>query len=513
MTVSDALLAIRPEQTGSENSVAATFLELLGRVYERLDKPTPVHHDWPARAKMTLRDLANSPKATVEHWGQTFIRPYVDAEYPDSMVQLAVLSSIVRFDRWRRRTDPMQARLRSGVSRFHHGRTGALGRYLSNVGSDKDADAVDSWYLYHPLMNLARLAEWGDEDARKLFFDSLDYVVRAARHFKYAWPIQFKASSFEVITAQRNETGLGQTDVGGLYAYVMLQAYDLSGSELYLDEARKALRELRGLGFELNYQANLTAWGAAACVRLSRVTGEAEWMDLANLFLASFFHNTLIWESNLGTARHFLNFLGATCLQDAPYMAIYECYESVAAFDEILVTVNDELGWGALRLMAEYRRFAFDRSWSYYPDALPKDALATDNRNGHIDPKLSFPLEDLYADGQPAGQVGQEIYGCGAAMLFAAAGFHRIEGAPFTVFCDYPVIIEQDGDRRLRLTVRGPEGCVCALRVLDAPKGVRVSLKKADAKVIRPSRPKGRRDYEVGTRTLLILSWSASQGR
>lgn len=50
------------------------------------------------------------------------------------------------------------------------------------------------------------------------------------------------------------------------------------------------------------------------------------------------------------------------------------------------------------------------------PDALPDDALAKDDiRNGHIDRKLSFPLEDLYGDGQPAGQVGQEIYGCGSA--------------------------------------------------------------------------------------------------
>ncbi|MET0337291.1 MAG: hypothetical protein ABW063_05955 [Caulobacter sp.] len=75
-------------------------------------------------------------------------------------------------------------------------------------------------------------------------------------------------------------------------------------------------------------------------------------------------------------------------------------------------------------LMAEYRRFAFDRSWSLYPDTLPEEMLATDILNGHIDRKLSFPLDDLYADGQPAGQVGQEIYGCEAAFAFASAAFH-----------------------------------------------------------------------------------------
>jgi hypothetical protein len=50
---------------------------------------------------------------------------------------------------------------------------------------------------------------------------------------------------------------------------------------------------------------------------------------------------------------------------------------------------------------------------------------------------LSFPVGDLYPEGQPAGQVGQEIYGAGAAMVFATRAFHKIEGAPFMIFCDH----------------------------------------------------------------------------
>jgi hypothetical protein len=48
------------------------------------------------------------------------------------------------------------------------------------VGDDKNADAVDSWYLYHPLMNLARLALNGDERARDLFLRSIDFGIKAA---------------------------------------------------------------------------------------------------------------------------------------------------------------------------------------------------------------------------------------------------------------------------------------------------------------------------------------------
>src|SRR3546814_10319538 len=58
---------------------------------------------------------------------------------------------------------------------------------------------------------------------------------------------------------------------------------------------------------------------------------------------------------------------------------------------------------------------------------LPAEILAKEDvRNGHIDRTLSFPLEDLDVDGQPGGQVGQEIYGAGAAFVFATRSFHEV---------------------------------------------------------------------------------------
>src|SRR3546814_19322509 len=39
---------------------------------------------------------------------------------------------------------------------------------------------------------------------------------------------------------------------------------------------------------------------------------------------------------------------------------------------------------------------------------------------------ISFPREDLDVDGQPGGQVGQEIYGAGAAFVFATRSFHEV---------------------------------------------------------------------------------------
>lgn len=66
---------------------------------------------------------------------------------------------------------------------------------------------------------------------------------------------------FSVITATRADEKHGQTDVGGIYAYVMLQAFELTGEMRFLAEARAAIDAAAGMRFELEYQANLTALG------------------------------------------------------------------------------------------------------------------------------------------------------------------------------------------------------------------------------------------------------------
>ena len=205
-----------------------------------------------------------------------------------------------------------------------------------------------------------------------LFIGSLDFAIKAARHFDYAWPIQFKVDSFDVIVEARNDDGLGQTDVGGIYAYVMVQAYELTGEQRYLHEARKAIDAAKDMRFELNYQANLTAWGAAACMRLWRITDDEYYLRQSYVYLASFFHNCVIWESEIAQRRATIKvFLGATCLHDAPYMAIFECFDSFAAFERYLKDSGPDLDPAARLLVSEYCKYALDRAWFYYPDALP----------------------------------------------------------------------------------------------------------------------------------------------
>jgi hypothetical protein len=292
----------------------------------------------------------------------------------------------------------------------------------------------------------------------------------------------------------------------------MLQGYELTREERFLHEAQSAIDAAEGMRFNLNYQANLTAWGAAACLRLWRITNIERYREQSYAYLASFFHNSVIWESEIEQAAAYRNFLGVTCLQDAPYMAIYECFDSFCAFEYYLRDSGPELEPAARMLISQYCRYALDRAWYFYPDALPKDALAQDIRNGHIDRNLSFPLEDLYVDGQPAGQVGQEIYGAGAALVFASRAYHPVSDAPFRLFCDHFIMAsERTGERAISVMLEGGETCAAMLAMVRIGRAALpgFTVQTAGGDPLRPAkRGKDRYEYRVPANGRLIVSWT-----
>lgn len=513
VTLSDALLVFRHEAPPHERESARQFIQMLGAAYKMLALPPVAFRDWVERAERAARDLDAAPEATIRHYGHRYVHPYTAAEYPDVMVQMSVVTALHSWGKWRDEPLALEAELKAGMRKFYDPKLKTLRRYLPNVGKDKDADAVDSWYLYHPLLNLGVLALDGDEDARALFLDAIGYGIEAARHFDYVWPVQYKVTDFSVITATAPADGRGQTDVGGIYAWVMLQAFELTDDKTYLDEARAALDAAMGLRFNVNYQANLTAWGAAACMRMWRITGRDVYREQSYVYLASFLHNAVIWDSQIGHAATYETFMAVTCLQDAPYMAMYECFDSFVAFEHYLDAGGPDLEPEARMLIGEYIKYALSRAWYYYPDALPREAIAEQQReaNGLIDHALSFPLEDLYPDGEPAGQVGQEVYGAGAAFIFASRAFHRIENAPFMLFCDNLLrAVERTGDRALTLKLDGGETCVANLRLvrLKRRKLPKSTVTTADGDAIRPHTTSADRiDYHVPANGRLVITW------
>jgi hypothetical protein len=512
LALSDAVVVLRDSAAATEAERARQFLQMLGVAYTALQLPPVEYRDWAERAARTLKDLERAPEATCRTLGHRYVRPYTDAEYPDSMVQMATVAGLHEYERWLGEPVPLKTELAGGMEKFFDPELKTLRRYLPDVGDDKDADAVEAWYLYHPLRNLAQLALDGEDWARDLFLRSVEFGVRAAHHFDYNWPIQYNVRDFGVITAKRGDEVHGQTDVGGFYAYVMLLAFELTGEDRFLGEARKAIDAAAGVRFELEYQANLTAWGAAACMRLWRITDEVRYREQSYAYLASFFHNCGIWESQIGAAEHYTSFLGATALHDAPYMAMYECFDSFAAFDRFLRDSGPSLEPAARMLVTEYCRYALNRAWFYYPDALPANVPATEWRNGHVDCALSFPMEDLYASGEPPGQVGQEIYGASGAFAFATRAFHRVPDAGFELFCNHLIAAsERTGERALSIQLTGGETCGALLVVVKRGRKPlpECRITRAGGDVVRPAHVgKDRVEFHVPADARVILSWS-----
>lgn len=519
VTLSDAILVFCQKVPQDERQSALRFLQMLGVAYRLIDRPEVEYRDWIERSERTLRDLDQAPEATIKHYGHRYVHPYTGAEYPDIMVQMSIVEAIHDWGKWCGEPHPLEAEFKAGLEKFYDPKLKSFRRYLPNVGDDKDPDAVDSWYLYHPMANLGVLALDGDEQARDLLMKSIDFGIKAAHHFKYKWPIQYKITDFSVITENAQADGRGQTDVGGIYAWVMLLAFELTDDKRYLDEARAAIDAAIGLRFNINYQANLTAWGAAACLRLWRITNERLYLEQSYVYVASFFHNSAIWESEIDHAAKYRNFLGATCLEDSPYMAVYECFDSFAAFEHYLDDGGRDIDPTVRMLMFEYCKYAVDRAWYYYPDALPPEAISPKQReaNGRIDHKLSFPLEDLYVDGQTAGQVGQEIYGAGAAFIFATRANHRVDGAPFLIFCDQLLpTLERTGPRSVTITLHDGEVCMARLSIvrLKRHRLGKIELRTIGGEILRPTESSADRiAYKLPANGRFLLTWEQQHAR
>lgn len=515
IVLSRAVIVFRDWAGDNEQEMARQFLQMLGVAYHAIEKPDACYRDWVWRAERTLRDLENRPEATIEHYGYRYVMPYTKGEIPDIMVQMSVISALHDYGKWLGEPVPLEAELKRGLQKFYDPKVKTLRRYLPNVlkfADDKDPDAVDSWYLYHPMINLARLAIDGDDQARDLLLKSIDYGIRAAHHFKYKWPILYKIDDFSVITEVRGDERFGETDVNGIYAYLMMQLFQLTSDEKYLDEAKAAISVAKGLRFDLMYQANLTMWGAVACIRLWRITENPFFLEQSYVFLAGLLHNCEIWNSEIGCAELYCNFLGATCLHDAPYMAMYECFESFAGIEEYLANSGPDLEPAARMLLSEFCRYALDRAWFYFPDALPADVIHKgDHQSGVVDRTLSFPLEDLYGDGQAPGQIGQEIYGSGSAFVFATRAFHDVPDAPFRLFSNHFIrAMERTGNRALSIQLDGGDTCVATISVvrLKRQKLVKASIMTSDGDALVPhNRADDRIDFHVPANGRVILTW------
>lgn len=298
IVLSDAFLYLSETIPGNEFEATDCFLEAVACIYKQLPKPNTDYYDWPKAAKRTVQALYESPDCGRRIKNHFYVNAYVSATQkpPESMVQLAILIPLWEYQEWLGESVPLVDLLQKNLPTFYDDKKATLMRWLPGQAftkgensEEEDYNKIDSWYLLHTLMNLGRLAEKGNLEAKDLLFRSLEFVIAAAHTFGYNWPVFYDSRTLTVIKAETSEGQGGEIDVAGLFTHVMLQAYELTRDPRYLEEAKQSAERLRGKGFELLYQTNITIMSALTLAKLWKITGNRLYFDLSRLSLSNVF--------------------------------------------------------------------------------------------------------------------------------------------------------------------------------------------------------------------------------
>jgi len=521
--LSDAIVIFDDEVPANEAAMVEQYLDMLARAYLQLPKPDTNYQDWPNALEKGLHDLIDSPGCWSQVAGHSYFNAYV-SDYvtpPEIMVQLAVLLPLTDYVEWSGKKMDVIKDIRGALPTFYDKKLKTIMRWLPAAADklegeeeQKEPMTMDSWYLHHPLLNLSRLALKGDTVAKKLFLDSLDFAVKVAHHFNYQWPVFYKMDTLEVIKAETAPGMGGEHDVPGLYAHIMLQAYELTGKKRYLNEAETAAKKLQGLGFELFYQANNTAFSAGALLRLSKITGNKLYKDLSYLCLANVLKNVKLWECNYGYGKHFPSFFCLFPLNDAPYTAVYEEQEVFCAMHDYLKHAEGEDILPSISLLlAEYIKYLVNRAIYYYPTMLPEEMLSDKVKIGEVDPKLWIALEDLHDGWEKSGEVGQEVYGAGNAFGILPRHYLSVPDEHFMIYVDYPTssFTARKG-KPINFTILGDNRLICRLVVVKTGDknlpAFTVIAKGQKQEVKGKTTSKGHIEYALNGGQAIKITWS-----
>lgn len=473
-TFSHAFVRLSEEVLADTTAISGNYLDHLAETYVNIPKPERYYHNWLDTVENGLTDLIYHKGCWTFAGGKPYLNAYV-ADYknpPEVMVQLAVLMPMLEYLDWKGETEHQLINdLMGGLSAFYEDDMQTIVRWLPSQEKNLDHSeeqkkprVMDSWYLHHPLMNLARLTERGDQTAKKLLFDSIGYAMKVAKQFNYEWPVFYQMDTLKIIKAETAEGAGGEKDVPGTYADLMFRMWKLTGEQRYYDEAIKSTKKLKGLGFEIFYQANNTAFTAVAMLRLYKETKDKTYLNLSYDCLAGVFNNVQLWECDYGHAKNFPTFFGVFPLKDAPYTAAYEEQEVYSALHNYLKEAEGiEIKPSVKLLIAEFIRHMVGRVAYYYPPMLQEEMLVDEVKTGEIDPKLWIALEDLQDGWNPSGEVGQEVYGAGIAFGVIPRQYFKIQNETFILYSDYPlekveidkkkVSIRTGGDNRLNCRI------------------------------------------------------------
>ncbi|WP_285008496.1 hypothetical protein [Pedobacter faecalis] len=523
VVVSDAYVTLSNEVPTTNVKICRAYLDSLATIYPLIPKPETKYHDWLEIGEKGLADLVSHKGCWTFADGNPYLNAYV-SDYkspPEIMVQLAVLLPMIEYGGWKGEEIASIKLVKAGLWSFYDEGLGTIVRWLPALEGNLDRSEeqkqermMDSWYLHHPLMNLARLAVYKDKDAEELLLKSIDYAIKVAKRFKYEWPVFYRMDTLEVVKAETEPGAGGEKDVPGAYAKLMMEIWMITKNKRFLNEAKRAVKKLDKLSFDLFYQGNNTAFAAVALLRLYKETGDEHYLDLSYVCIAAIMNNVQLWECNYGNAKHYPTFFAIFPLRDAPYTAAYEEQEVYAALHGYLKEAAElKLLPSVSLLLSEMVKYVITRMPYYYPPMLPKELLSEEVKTGEIDPNLWVALEDLQDGWNKSGTVGQEVYGAGIAFGVLPRQYFKVNGEDFLIFVDYPLKAFRVSKKRVTLHTNGSELLYCRMRIVlkgNEKKNYKLKVTTGKGKQIRELSPAKRDDgleYQLTGNQRVKLEW------
>jgi hypothetical protein len=274
------------------------------------------------------------------------------------------------------------------------------------------ADSVSGvWqhiYILEQLFQVARLRKH-ESQVRHVIDEVNNSVIPLAKKMAYLFPLSFNRRTLE-------RAGAGDCHaVLGAYANFMLDLNDLTQSEFYLEEARRAIQVLHRLPINtIHQEVFLLAMGVQAAYRLSAIHPKENYTEVYHYLLAQTRRMLYWYADRTSEPSKKINTLGMfQACATISYPAIFENIEVLARFCPTFKKFPPSPA--LLRIFDHARKnnfYFFPRCFDAGQGALPMQYIPFEN----------IPI----LEGPAPGAVGQEIYGSGwvfrAYLMWEAFG-------------------------------------------------------------------------------------------
>jgi len=474
LTVTDSYIYLIPE-LGSDIEYCRSFVECYAAIYDLIEKPDTEFADFRQVANNTLESLKD-PKCISNYYPQQLLRAYVNIEqaHTDLCTYLMVLTSFQQFNKTFGIGGDFNSGLEKAVDMFY---VPELKTIFDVPNPKKPQDITthpeSTWYYTFNMLQLGKIAQYDDKHRiREIFLETIPYMMRFSRSVDYEFPI------FADYMTLKIEDPRLQGDMPGCYAYTMLTAYELTGNNEYLEEAKRSVEHFVGKGFKIGYEMHITASGIAACGWLYKITGDQHYLDISYIPLANLLRDTWLWESDLGYAYGYRTFNNIAAQRGCPVVGPVEQNEAWGFLREYYMKADKGLPASLKRLVPEYMKQMMASAYYSYPQTLPAEAVHPGPPYAVTDENLWIGLEGIYPGALKSGSIGQAVYMSGGAFRYAGYSYHQpiVKGNSeimkgVFVYCEYPLVKCQWDKDAMMLDIETSGDAVynCRMRIYFDP--------------------------------------------